>query len=245
MLGLLATLAFLAVGTAVSLRLLALWRRTRQLPELTAALGLFGIGPLGFCLLMLGITLFADTPFGRSLRIAGLGIQALGFASAAVFTWRVFRPGSRAARAAALAIGVSLVALWAPVPFHLSPRPGPLSLPMHVSQWIKIATLLWGAVESLRYWSIARQRVRIGFADPVVSAGFLLWGVALISAAVGFVLIYAILELRPGSLVGDAAGISLSTCGLVTAAALYLGFLPPQAYARWVAARAPAPPGRS
>ena len=109
MLGIAGIAVFFAVGLVVSLRLLGLARRTRQLPELLAGLGLLGIGPLGFCVLMAGVLLFRGTPLADVLRISGLGLQALGFVASATFTYRVFRPGSTAARALASAISVGLL----------------------------------------------------------------------------------------------------------------------------------------
>jgi hypothetical protein len=232
---------FFAVGLVVSARLLGLWRTTRRLPELLAGLGLLGIGPLGFCVLMTGIVVFGRTPAGEALRITGLALQALGFVASASFTWRVFRPGSAWAAAFAAAICVGLLATGfasavAPV------RDGVMVAHHHADMGLKILCLGWGAFESLRYWRITQRRVALGFADALVSASFLCWGVALASGALGFVLIYAaLLALAPGEPLGDRINLVISLCGVVTAAGLYLAFLPPKAWARWIAARAAAP----
>jgi hypothetical protein len=74
-----------------------------------------------------------------------------------------------------------------------------------------------------------------------VSASFLLRGISLASGAFGFALIYAaLLTLQPGELLGARIQLAMSACGLVTAAGLYLAFLPPKAYARRLEARATA-----
>ena len=180
MLGVAGIAVFFAVGLVVSLRLLGLARRTRQLPELLAGLGLLGIGPLGFCVLMGGVILFRGTPLADVLRISGLGLQALGFVASAIFTCRVFRPGSAWARALATTISLGLLVTF--VGFALVPsRAGGMLLHHHLDTWIKIVCLGWGALESLRYWRVTQQRVAIGVADPLVSAGFLLWGISLAS----------------------------------------------------------------
>jgi len=240
MLGIAGIAVFFAVGLVVSLRLLGLARRTRRIPELLAGLGLLGIGPLGFCVLMAGVLLFRGTPLADVLRISGLGLQALGFVASATFTYRVFRPGSTAARALASAISVGLLVTF--LSFALTPaRTGGMLLHHHLDTWIKILCLGWGAVESLRYWRVTQQRVAIGIADPLVSASFLLWGISLASGALGFTVIYAaLLTLQPGEVLSVRIHLLLSGCGVVSAAGLYLAFLPPKAYARRLAARSPA-----
>jgi len=240
MLGIAGIAVFFAVGLVVSLRLLGLARRTRRLPELLAGLGLLGIGPLGFCVLMTGVLLFPGTPLGSALRISGLGLQALGFVASVIFTCRVFRPGSDWARALATVISVGLLGSF--VSCALMPtRAGGMLLHQHLDAWIKILCLGWGALESLRYWRVTQERVAIGIADPLVSASFLLWGISLASGALGFTLIYAtLLTLQPGEQLGVRIQLLMSVCGVVTAAGLYLAFLPPKAYARRLAARSPA-----
>ena len=47
------------------------------------------------------------------------------------------------------------------------------------------ANLLWGAVESLRYYALMRRRLRLGLADPLVTNRFLLWGLGIGAAGVG------------------------------------------------------------
>jgi hypothetical protein len=238
MLGIAAIAVFFAVGLAVSVRLLGLARRSRGLPELLAGLGLLLIGPLGFCVIMAGAILLAGTPLGRGVRTTGMALQALGFVATAVFTWRVFRPSSGAARAAATAISVSLLGIL--VACVLVPnRPGEMLLHHHLDAWFKIACLAWGALESLRYWRVTQRRVELGLADPLVSASFLAWGVALGSGALGFVLIWrALLALAPGEHLSAGVNFAISLCGIVTAASLYFAFLPPRAYAQRIAARA-------
>jgi hypothetical protein len=231
---------FFAVGLVVSARLLGLWRKTRRLPELLAGLGLLGIGPLGFCLLMAGILLLGRSPAGEALRIAGLGLQALGFVASVTFTWRVFRPGAAWARALAIALCASLLATA--VASVLAPaRGGALLAHHHADTCLKILSLAWGAFEALRYWRVTRRRVALGLADPLICASFLCWGVSLASGAFGFVLIYAALLARvPGEPLGGGVQLVISLCGVVTAAGLYLAFLPPKRWAHWIGARAAA-----
>ncbi len=232
--------AFFVAGVLVSLRLLGLWRKTRQLPELAAALGLLGIGPLGFCVSIGGPLLVPGTRLAHLFFVSGAAFEALGFLAASVFTWRVFRPTARWARALPIALGIGLaVALvgYALVPFVS----GPPHWHVHLDAWLKVICLSWGAAESLGYWRMTRRRVAIGLADALVSASFLCWGIALFAGAVGFLGAYvAILALAPGEHLGAGMELVLSLCGMIAAGALFLAFLPPKAYARWLATRVPA-----
>ncbi len=238
MLGIVGIAVFFAVGLLVSVRLLGLWRHSRRLPELLAGLGLLGIGPLGYCVIMAGVTLFGGTPLERGCRISGMGLQALGFVATAVFTWQVFRPGSRWARALVAAISVGL--LLTLVACALVPnRAGGMLFHHHLDAWFKTSCLAWGAFESLRYWRMSRQRVALGLADPLVSTSFLAWGTSLGSGALGFALVWAaLLSLSPGEVLGVGVQLALSLCGITAATGLYFAFLPPKAYARWITARA-------
>lgn len=232
--------AFFIVGLLVSLRLLGLWHKTRQLPELTAGLGLLGIGPLGFCVLLGGPTLAPGTRLAYFSFVIGLAVQGLGFLAASIFTWRVFRPSAPWARAFPIALGAGLaVAFFGYATVRVGP--GQPLWHLHLDIWLKVACLAWGAAESLGYWRVTRQRVKIGFADAVVSASFLCWGIALSAAALGFLGIYAaVLALPPGEHIGAGVKVALSSCGMVSAVTLFLAFLPPKSYARWLSTRSPA-----
>jgi len=235
--------AFFLVGLLVSIRLLTLWRRTRQWPELAAALGLLGIGPLGFCVMMTGYVLFRDTPVMPYFRAAGVGVQVLGFVASLSFTWRVFRPKEK--WAAVLVAGLSLALIGTGIGMIVSPSvPGHLALQFHLDLVLKILTFGWGTYEPLRYWWIARQRVALGVADPLVSASFLMWGITSGAGTLGFIIVYAaIASLGPGGHLPTPVYLVLSGIGLVAAVSLYLSFLPPQVYRHRVEAHAPASGG--
>jgi hypothetical protein len=188
---------------------------------------------------MAGILLVRGTPLAEVFRISGLGLQALGFVAATLFTFRVFRPGSDWARALAPTIVIAMLVIFVSCAIRPA-RGGGMLLHHHLDVWIKILSLGWGALESLHYWRVTQRRVALGVADPLVSASFLLWGISLASGALGFALIYAaLLALEPGELLGVRIQLVLSGCGIVTAAGLYLAFLPPRAWARRLAARCP------
>lgn len=243
MIALVGIAAFFLVGLVVSWRLLGLWRETKQLPELTAALGLLGIGPLGFCVLMTGKVVFAGTPWMPLIRGAGLMVQAFGFVSAIVFTWKVFRPRQRWAAVLAGVLGVSVVISGLGMAFVPKQLPNP-GLIWHVGQALKLTCLGWAATEAFLYWRVSHKRVAMGFADPLLSASFLMWSVGLAAGAMGFLLIYvATLSVEPGESLSTLVQLLMSTCGMVSASALYVSFLPPTFYIRFVEARNPGTAG--
>lgn len=242
-------LAFFVVSLVVGVRLVLLWRRTRQLPELLIGIGVLGIGPVGFGAMMLGAALMAG---GASPSAIGVrGVFALGAATVAggilakcVFNWQVYRPGSRAARAATWAIGTGLVILYV----HAGVTRG--FLPAHpvdastVGQSVlQVSALLWGSVEAIRYWRLMRKRTALGLADAVVTNRFLLWSLGAAAAAIGTAIgTGAAWWTGSASLQIPWVVTSSSLHGMTAAIAMWLAFVPPRAYTAWVRRRAAAQP---
>jgi hypothetical protein len=236
---------FFIVSLVVGLRLLLLWWRTRQLPELLIASGVLGIGSFGFAFAVVALTLLESRP-GISQVLWGIAFLAmnLGGATTYVFTWTVFRRECAwAAWLTALAAAV-FAGTWI-LEFFMTgfviagdPQQG---LAMQASSWVRIGALGWGALESLRYYGLMRRRARLGLADAVVTNRFLLWGLGIGAAGwgslVGLVvpLLTRVNSLEPGWL-----QLSSSLHGLVAAVAMWLAFVPPERYVRFVEARAAA-----
>ena len=147
-------LVFLVVSSLVGTRLVLLWLRTRELPELLIGIGVLGIGPLGFGASAIG-SLFAASHPGVAAPLALLGAAAAtaGICSKFLFNWRVYHPGERvAARVALTGIAISLVALAASVLL------GGVQRGMEIPRWyllrgvLQAMCLLWGAAEAVFYW---------------------------------------------------------------------------------------------
>jgi len=234
-------LAFFVASSVVGVRLLLLWRRTRELPELLIGLGVLGIGPVGFGFITVGELFVAGAPgLARILIGTGLAAMSLGSAAKYVFNWRVYHPQDRALRTlvvvACLMLAVCLAWEFAVTGFRTLIRPGPSYF---LRLGLQVGCLLWGSAEALRYWDRMRRRVRIQLADPVVSNRFLLWGFG--AGAAGF-----------GSAVGGLMQwwtqlpplempwvmLSSSLHGLAAAVAMWLAFVPNASYTRWIRARA-------
>lgn len=221
--------AFFVVSLFVGIRLVLLWRETRQLPELLIGLGVLGIGPVGFSVTVVS-QLLAEASPGASTLCYGLAQLAVSAGALAklVFTWKVYHPGSRIARGAVLAGGLALIAVYLEMAWRGFPveAPGLRHLPL-------VAALLWGAIEALRYRERMRRRARLGLGDPVVENRFLVWGIGAAAAGIG-----SVFSMVAGTLYGAEALVDpqllllLSLHGMVAALCMWLAFLPPRAYLR-------------
>ena len=181
-------LAFFVASSVVGVRLLLLWRRTRELPELLIGLGVLGIGPVGFGFMVVGELCVAGAP-GLAQILIGTGLAAMSVGSGAkyVFNWRVYHPRDRVLRDAGrdrLCCCWRSCLAWeySTTGFRSLAHPGP-SYFLRIG--LQVGCLLWGSVEALRYWNRMRRRVRLLLADPVVSNRFLLWGLGAGAAGVG------------------------------------------------------------
>ena len=116
-------LAFFVVSFVVGVRLLLLWRQTRQLPELLIGTGVLGIGPVGFGALMVGSALAAKQPtlslvliaLGSATVYVGVSEAAVGFffslADALDLSWTAIILAACVSGAAIAAMALSTMAL--------------------------------------------------------------------------------------------------------------------------------------
>jgi hypothetical protein len=236
-------LAFLVASSVVGVRLLLLWRRTHELPELLIGLGVLGIGPVGFGFITVGELCVPRAPGVAQLLIGtGLLAMSVGCGAKYLFNFRVYHPHSRGLQVlvavACLLLLVCLAWEWEATHFRTLVRPGS-SYFLRIG--LQIGCLLWGASEALRYWERMRRRVRLQLADPVVANRFLLWGLGAGAAGVGSAVGGAAqwwTQLPPTEL--PWVMLSSSLHGLAAAIAMWLAFVPSARYTRWVRARAAA-----
>jgi hypothetical protein len=238
---LLGFLAFFVVSLAVGIRLIRLWWRTRQLPELLIGIGVLGIGPVGFGSMMVGVALLERAAASAELAFAIGSVSAyFGVLAQCVFTWRVYHPDAAWVKGVVVLFGLGLAAVFvarlAATGFVPTPTPDATAL---AQSTLQVCCLLWASVEALRYWGLMRRRARLGLSDPVVCNRFLLWGIGAGAAGVGSAV---------GSVASFVIGIpslqipwvvaSSSAHGFVAAVVMSLAFLPPPAYLRWLRAGA-------
>jgi hypothetical protein len=234
-------LAFLVASSVVGVRLLLLWRRTRELPELLIGLGVLGIGPVGFGCITVGQLVTGAAP-GVARVLIGLGLAAMSVGAGAkyVFNWRVYHPASHLllgmVGVACTLLAGCIVWEYTATGFHSLAKPGPSYF---LRLGLQVGCLLWGSAEALSYWSRMRRRVRLGLADPVVSNRFLLWGLGAFAAGFGS-LVGVVVQLATGLSPVElpALIVSSSLHGLAAAIAMWLAFVPNAAYTRWIRHRA-------
>lgn len=100
---------FFVASLVVGIRLVRLWSRTRELPELMIGIGVLGIGPLGDGLLTVAQLLAARPAAAAPVMLAGLVAVQVGAASQYGFVALVFHTRQRPARVAAVAATALLV----------------------------------------------------------------------------------------------------------------------------------------
>jgi hypothetical protein len=221
----------------LAVRLLRLWRRSGELPELLLALFFLAVGPFGFLFVVLATAvpqLVPGWPVAPTRVVGVVGIT-LGCWLMAVFTWRVFRPGETWAAALAVAAGLGLAAgvLLRALDegFLYAEQVNPV---WYLCITCRTVCFLWSGVEALRYWMGARRRVRLGLTDPVVANRFLLWACW---AGAGF-FVLAIHIVRALFALSEDFRMTLTVVGGIgCAVAIWLTFFPPQAYRRFLLRR--------
>ena len=225
--------ALIAIGAmcvstgTVGLRLLAVWRRTRERPELHAGAALLAIGPVGFTLTVLCEPAARLHPeLGRTIwAIAAASLNA-GTALIFIFTVEVFHALSLRAKDLAFFFAVWMALLWSSewaISFY--DAIGPAGWPTRMSDFMRAFTLLWAGGKSLHHQGLVRKRLALGLGDPIASDRLLLWGVGIGSAGL-VCLVDAVAKLAGISMTGTPGLLALDTfAGFSASICLYLAFV--------------------
>ena len=233
--------AFFVASLTAGLRLVMLWWRTRELPELLIGIGVLCIGPVGFGLTTMAQLSRANSPeLARWILGVALLATCMGAFAKCVFNWRVYHPRQPLVRWIVCAAGLLLAGCYATEFFTSGFRNQYLQSPANLGRSaLLVGCLLWGSAEALVYWRKMRRRLRLGLADPVVTNRFFLWGIGAGAAGLGTA-IGTIAQLITGLPPLQTPWITLSSSlhGLTAAVALWLAFVPNQAYLQFVEARA-------
>lgn len=241
--GVAAVLLMLVAWSIVGTRLLLLARRTRGVPELTLGSGLFMMAVLGYPWSAVAQTGAFEPAVGFALFAWGTLFADLGAFLIFVFTWRVFRPGQSWATLLVLAaLGLTQLHLLGTVDTHRLAF-GSLPSARALQPWsflilaLVVVAFGWASCESLRYWAMLRKREKLGLAIPIVTNRFLLWGL-MGSAITGLAVIDTLLIAALGDASHTPVAVVTSVVGVAASALLYLAFVPPAPYTRWIASRA-------
>jgi hypothetical protein len=235
---------FILVCTGIALRLLLLWRRTREWPEFLIGGGLLMPGAVTLpCAALAGLGSATVGEIHIPVLAVGLLGAAAGIALVMAFTWRVFRPTSRVAATFALGTGAAAFVVSALFVYALATAPADAA-PAKVSGPYGLGIMLlfqvwyaWMAIEALGEWRRAGRRLALGLSDPVLVNRFGLWGslgvVQLFNGGVSI----AFEASGHGLLTEPLPALWLAGVGLVTGALMLLTFVPPARYKEWVRAR--------
>ena len=222
---------FVATG-AIGTRLLRLWWRTRELPELSTGIGYIAAGTLGWSLVLAGhAPPIIDTPIGLAVQIAAVFFLSVGSLSVAIGTWRIFRPQHAWVGAICGVLALLLIvdfvhnAVLQHTPFvrATSPWYWPGAIGRAVA-------FVWSPLESTRYYRLLRLRLRLGLVEPVVVNRFLLWAISGLTSLATTVLALGGTILDVDLSHPDAFLAAYAVLGVTGALALWLAFFPPQRY---------------
>lgn len=234
-------LPFVALCLVLGARLLILARKTRALPELAMGGALFLMGGLGYPLTSIA-RMAVGQPVERrtAFMIAAHLCMITGISLMGLFNWRVFRPTSRGARAAAIALAVAALACF--VAQGLSPGYAAGAVrkegtPIVILNVLSALVMLWSSVESFGYWRKLRRRVALGLAEPLVVDRFRLWGLAAASATTISLSATGLHALGLDPAASLQGALVVGTLGPVAATSMGLAFLPPAFWRRRVERR--------
>ena len=234
-----ATFTFIFMGAWVGARLLVLASRTRALPEASLGIALLLIVGVGYALHIFPMALGLDVAVASTAAAVGIACMVVGWSATWVFTWRVFRPESRTALVVSLVAIATLLVSGAIQSVRIASE-DQLRLASSDPTWTAIrlcalSVYVWCGVESTRYWSMLKKRVRLGLADPVVANRFLLWAVVM-GVSFANVVVPALAALVGAPDESPAMRLWIAVTGFVCTVALYLAFFPPRAYRERIAA---------
>lgn len=234
---LLAVTAYCVVSLILGIRLLALARRTRELPETLFGFSFLAGGMVGYPFnVAAGLLRSSDATAGHiCYAIAQLGLAAAAILS--LLAWRrIFAPALRGGTALTIAWSLLLVSSVAIVIGTTGADvTGRMTSPVYWAQLLlQGGCYALSAFASLRYASMLRRRLALGLADPIVANRMQLWGVShaaitgsyLCSLTMGILIANGLAE--PGRLALLTP--LIAGFGLTAATCVTFAFLPPKAY---------------
>lgn len=228
----------------VGVRLIALAKRTQQFPEFLLGTGLSAAVIAMPTLGIAGVGRGTAGDFNSALGATGFLLIWVGIVFMAAFTWRTFRAGSF--WAAALVASIAAFEAYACVSCFQAITSAIPSSPAFeaTSRWVLLlrmpvgAMFFWTGLEGFFAYRMARRREALGLADRVVTNRLFLW------CLVGWAMcanngVASVLHAQGRSPTTDPiAALALGAGGCVGALLLYLAFLPPERYLRFIRRRA-------
>jgi hypothetical protein len=220
--------AFIAASLTLGAKLVLLWRRTREVPELAIGLSFLlggGVAYLAWLALAVGVARGASAALLGPVLLLGLVCTCLGAIANGVGIARIFRPDARWPLPC-----LGGLALW----MAGAAGVGAVSAPERASVafWAGILAILpiygWAAGEALVLARTLHRRARLGLADPVVVNRIAQWGVSGVIVVLMTSFSFAS-RLLHGPVMPPWVSALNAGLGVVAAAAIWLGFFPPRA----------------
>jgi hypothetical protein len=225
---LLGQVAYIGASLVVGTKLILLWRRTREFPELGVGLAfVLGGGVAYAAWLVFGVATSAGVPRETLSPVLLLGLFAtcMGALANGAAIARIYRPGSRWTAAFLGASGVTMAAGMIVTVAFPPPRSS-------VGFWTGLLAALpiwtWAAGESFALAQTLHRRAKLGLADPVVVSRIVLWGTCM-AIVVAMTVISFVGRLVSGPMMNPAVGAVTALLGVAGALAIWLGFFPPRA----------------
>ena len=230
----------------VGARLLLRASRSHGMPELLAGLSYVCAPALGYPLAIVSSQL-SNRALATPMYLVGETSLVFGCCCFLFFTVKVFRP--QASWALTLAGIGSAILVWSGVGIVRSwlDYTDPVEITAHartpLAFMVAVLALsyVWTALEGFRYYRMMRKRMALGMADAVVTNRFLLWTLSGLTS-MAWISFTAIMLALGYNLARTPVNVAV-TCagGLANTVFLFLIFMPPAAYTRWVhrSARAP------
>jgi hypothetical protein len=221
--------AFVVASLVLGTKLVRLWRRTRELPELCVGLSFLLGGALAYVawsvLAVGGVTGAAPRTLAPVL-LVGLLATCAGALANGVAIARIYRPGAQ--WTAPFLGALALVMLAAMVGTVVIPPPR-----SSAAFWSGLLATLpiwaWAAGESFALARTLNRRATIGLADPVVVSRILFWGMSA-AVVVAMTTLAFVARLLAGPVQPPAVGVVNALFGMTSALVIWLGFFPPRAF---------------
>lgn len=207
--------SFMLVSLVLGIRLVALSRRTQELPELAMGLAFLLCGALGYGQMVSAFLVWEAHPHLTPIFLAsGYLMLDLGAICLLLFTWWVFRRGQRRGKILFFGLAASIVGAFvgrALLEGFVEPRlHGPLAF---LGVFTLGAAFVWPAYESLRYYAMLRRRERVGLADPKLARTFFWWGAGAVSASCIFLTLLVVAALGIEDATAPAAAVPTAFFG--------------------------------
>jgi len=220
--------AFIVASLVLGVRLLLLWRRTKELPELTLGLSFMfggGLGYVAWFVLGAATEQGADPATLHAIILTGLALTCVGAICNGLGIARIFRAEARWPLAMVASIAAVMAAGWVD---YLLLGQGLGRMSFWVAMLAAAPIYVWGGIEAMVLAIALHKRAKLGLADPVIVNRLGQWSLAG-WATVLMIGISFVARLAYGPVPVPWPAVLNALLGVVAAAAIWLGFFPPRA----------------